>query len=181
MPGARQAKVLRGHAKMVRRLAFAADGKTLASSSMDGQVKLWDIALGRELRTIGLTAGAFHALAFSPDGRSLALAEYGTRPADVILWDLGANQIRSRLAGHTDGISSLSFSVDGRILASGSLDQTMRLWDPDTGKALAILREPAGKTRSLALSPDGTRLAYSDGETLKTCELDGLIPLRTDP
>jgi WD40 repeat protein len=181
MPGARQRMVLAGHTKMVRRLAFAPDGRILASSSMDGKVKLWDVALGRELMTVAETAGAFHAIAFSPDGCSLALAEYGTRPADVILWDLKANLIRSLLAGHTDGISSLSFSHDGRILASGSLDQTMRLWDPGTGKALAVLRDPVGKIRSLALSPDGTRLAYSHGQMVKVWDLDLSIPLRTQP
>jgi WD40 repeat protein len=148
---------------------------------MDGQVKLWDVALGRELRTIAQAAGAFHAIAFSPDSHSLALAAYGTRPADVILWDLQANRIRARLGGHSEGISSFSFSGDGRMLASGSFDQTIRLWDPDTGKALAILREPAGKIRCMALSPDGTRLAYTHGETVKIWELDGLTLFRTQP
>jgi WD40 repeat protein len=170
MPRATPRTVLRGHANMVRRLAFTAEGRMLASSGMDGTVRLWDVALGRELRIIGETTGAFHAIACSPDGRWLALAEYGDRPADAILWDLRANRIRFRLAGHSHGISGLAFSREGDVLASGSLDQTIRLWSPETGEALAILREPGGKIRSLALSPDGTKVAYSLGHSVKVWE-----------
>ena len=58
--------------------------------------------------------GRFHAMAFAPDGRTLALAEWQSNEGDILLWDLEANRLRARLAGHTDGIGQLAFSRDGR-------------------------------------------------------------------
>ena len=127
-------------------------------------------------------AGRFHALAFAPDGRTLALAEWQSNEGDILLWDLEANRLRSRLAGHTDGIGQLAFSRDGRLLVSGGRDKKIMFWDPDTAAMLGVIRDAGGMVNALALTPDGTQLAFVTGdETVRLRDLTDLVPPRPRP
>jgi WD40 repeat protein len=76
----------------VRALAFAGDGQTLVSGSMDGTVKLWHVAAGQELATLEKHAGPVYALVISPDGTTLATG--GEDPdgnGEVYLWRAGSD------------------------------------------------------------------------------------------
>jgi WD40 repeat protein len=105
--------------------AFAPDGWTLASGSLDGRVILWDEATGVELATLTEAPDFVLTLVFAPDGRTLAVAD---GPA-VRLWDVATREERAVLHGHTGKVLAQAFAPDGRTLASGGYDRTVRLWD----------------------------------------------------
>jgi WD40 repeat protein len=107
-------------------LAFSPNGSILAASSQRGGVKLWDTATGAEIVTLSRHHGGVSALAFSPDGRTLATG--GSEDARVRLWSTVSFDELVTLGGDTNSISALVFSPDGRMLASASTDGTVRLW-----------------------------------------------------
>lgn len=105
-------------------------------------MRLWNIsrpkhptALGEPLT--GHTDSVF-ALAFSPDGSTLATGSYGQ--SSVQLWDVRAPARPSRrglpLKAHADSVYAVAFSRDGKTLATGSLDQSARLWQLDVGTSI---------------------------------------------
>ena len=145
------------------------DGRTLASGSGGGAVRLWDVATGAPIRTLTGHTLYVDSVSFSPDGRTLAS---GGGDWTMRLWEVvtGA-QIRT-LTGHTWSVSgvssssvlSVSFSPDGRTLASGSGDDTVRLWDVLTGGHIQTLTGHTSWVNSVSFSPDGRTLASGSGD-----------------
>jgi WD40 repeat protein len=100
-----------------------------------------------------LPVGDSLALAWSPDGSVLAVGD-GPR---IWLYDAGFQPLRA-LEGHTAAVRDLAWSPDGTRLASAALDNTVRVWNPDTGATLATLAGHTDWVFALAWSPDGTQL-----------------------
>jgi WD40 repeat protein len=108
-------------------------------------------------------------IAFSPNGELLAVAgekaradkkqPLGTSLGALTLWDVKTRKLVHTLVGHKQFVSALAFSPDGKALASGSWDKTVRLWDIKSGKELAVLKGATDWVMGLAFSPDGSALA----------------------
>jgi WD40 repeat protein len=136
------------------RATFSADGSTLANS-LDNQVALWDIRTRQLRQTIPIHKAILEALAFSPDGATLAIAFHdGT----VRLWDVQTNTQFVVLEGNGQPIEAVAFSPDGRSLATAGWDSIVRIWNPRTGQLRATLSGHDAPVVAIAFSPDSRTL-----------------------
>jgi WD40 repeat protein/beta-lactamase regulating signal transducer with metallopeptidase domain len=150
------------HARSTLSAAFSPNGKILASTAwLDPNLKLWDVATGRLIRTLGGPPGDTpRAAVFSPDGSTLAVTcERGT----VQLWGVGTGTLlwqSKALRERRD--NAVTFAPDGKSLAtSAGGEGNVRVWDIRNGRELLTLH-PAGRRAEylpIAFSPDGTLLA----------------------
>ena len=186
-----------GHASWINSVAFSSDAKVLASGSGDHTIKLWDVASGRELRTLSGHSSDVNSVAFSPDGKLLAS---GSGDKTIKLWDVASGRELRSLSGHTAGVNSVAFSPDGRMLASASgfdmqsdfdfnrmlgqsSDSTIssiRLWDVASGRELRSLNGHVDVVGSVVFSPDGKVLASGDNSgTITLWDVASRRELRT--
>ena len=140
-------------------LAFSPDGRLLNGGGLDQTVKVWDAGSGELRRVLGRTETL--ASAVSPDGTLVAGAAGGADAEDAIrIWNTRTGEQGRVLEGH-GGITVLSWSPDGKTLASGSIVNTVMLWDAATGRPLRTLTGHEGAVWDLDFSPDGKTLATS--------------------
>ena len=159
-------RTLEGHSDWVNDLALL-QSDVLVSCSSDCTVRLWSLTT-EGCQVIGRHEDYVKALAFAPSCGMLASAGFDSR---VLLWDVQRFE-QGRLSpvagsdgGHRDSIYALDTNAHGSLLATGSVDTDVRLWDPrDLGNSLR-LRGHTDVVRSVKLLPDGRRLIScgSDG------------------
>jgi WD40 repeat protein/serine/threonine protein kinase len=160
---------LAGHRGPVRTLAFAPDGRTLASGGQDNVIHLWDVtaggAAGSALKTLRGHASHVQSVSFAPDGATLLSAG---RDHQIKLWNPAAyGETHALAAGDELGEAVLAarFSADGRRVITASRDRTASLWDAATTARLQHFQEGHDfLASSAAFFADGSRLATAAGD-----------------
>ena len=167
----------------VTNFSFSADGRFLASSHRDGTVRLFDVVTAQQKTTFTGHTGEVYSISFSPDGKTLASA-CGT---ELWLWDVTTRKYKPIYIDlevynfEPDGskiyedpvVFNLSFSPDGKTLATAHRDTTVRLWDVETRTAKTIFKGHTDPVISVCFAPDGKTLV--SGSWDKTVRLWNVV------
>ncbi|NJM20963.1 MAG: CHAT domain-containing protein [Richelia sp. SM1_7_0] len=151
-------QTLREHQQRVWLVDLHPDNQRLLSISEDQTIKLWDVSSRRCLKTLKGYSNWVLSLGFSPDGQTLA-SSY--QDGKVRLWDMQTGQCNSILTGHEKIVSSIAFApphLPDCLLASGSDDNTIKLWNPN-GECLKTLQGHTDWVYSVAFNPQVNILA----------------------
>ncbi len=165
---------LQNHSDKVASVAVSHDGKILASGSDDHTIKLWNLKTGNEIYSQDKVWGYINDINFSPDDQFLAVSIYNNKIALPKI-DKDAHVIKTDMSidKDTQKIRDLAFSPNGKLLASASDDDTIKLWNPQTGNLIRTLKGHSNNVTSVAISPDGKLLASgSDDHTVKLWNLE---------
>ncbi len=180
MESGQPTQTLRGHIDRVRSVNWSFDGK-LASASNDDTIIIWDLESGQSVQTLQGHQDDVITVAWSTDGQ-LASGSCNKKDEDgnciqseIIIWNLENGQPAQIIQGHTDRVTSVGWSPDGR-LASGSCDQRdddtsfciqgeIIVWDLESGQPAQILHNYRGDVTSIAWSPNGKLASESCDET----------------
>lgn len=153
---------LSSHSDTVASVAFSPDGDLLASGSWDRQIKLWDVRAGVEVRSLSNHWHYVTSVAFGPDGLMLAS---GSTDRSIRLWEVATGIQLHEMGDWKSGndVSSVSFSSDGELVASGH-NHGVRLWDVSTGDLIQTL---LGHDGSLYPGSEGVQsVAFSPGSDI---------------
>jgi WD40 repeat protein/uncharacterized caspase-like protein len=170
-------KVIRGHRNVVFALAFSPDGKRLISGSGDKSAIIWDVATGKQLFRLMGHSEKIEAVAFNKDGTR---AVTGSSDETMRLWNANDGKLIAEMTEHRSitqqqnkeskiwqgHVKTVAFSANDRLIASGSEDGRVLLWDGGTGAFLRQLAFPGGMVggaaiNSLSFSPDGKWLLFA--------------------
>ena len=192
-PRYRQKLVLKGHTAAASQVRISPDGRWIASASADGTTRIWDAETGAHLNTlVGHMAGV-SCLAWAPDSDTLAT---GSDDKAIRLWDRvtadpahacgrggrtlndsrrdraatdtrGGRTGKGPLLGHHNYVYCLAFSPKGNILASGSYDEAVFLWDVRAGRLMRSLPAHSDPVSGIDFCRDGTLVV--------SCSTDGLM------
>jgi WD40 repeat protein len=179
--GTRAVVSVNGLTSRVEAAALSPDGKTLAVSYAQ-VIGLWDVASGRRVRALK-DEGDYYtfALAFLPDGRTLAA---GPGPTRVRFWDLATGKPRHAFAAHERPVWALAVAPDGRTAVTGGAGGRAREWDVATGRPLRAFRpggRPARPLVALRYAPDGNALAAAHFGAIRLWQTAGSRAIGTIP
>ncbi len=141
-------------------LSFSPDGRLLAAVGPGGPIFVIEVATMRLASVVREPEAHFMSVTFSRDGEHIVT---GDLDGTVHVRRADGSKV-SKLLGHEDIVSDVDFSPDGELLVTASEDNTIRFWDIETGRELAVLRGHKGAVTRTDFSPDGETLASSSGD-----------------
>jgi WD40 repeat protein len=177
LPGLEPWAIWRGG--QINAIAVHPSGRLAASLNNNAQIDVWNLVSNRLVATLQGPGWDMVDIEFSIDGTALVGLTSGGRP--LLAWPIRDTSERLTLLGHDAGIYNLAFSADGRHLATGSSDLTLKVWDTRTGALEATFAGYSGTVHGVTFSPDGDFLAGSDGQSILLHEFpSGVIRSRRE-
>jgi WD40 repeat protein len=143
-------------------VAVSPDGRLLACATNTFSVRLWQMSYGAKVHDLKGKDQGSSAVAFSLDGRLLAVAA-GKK---VCLWDPNSGTLQGTLAGHTKGVRGVAFSPDGRYVASCGDDKSICVWDVSTRNLLRRFEDQPKEVKSVAVNIDGSLVASGGDDAI---------------
>jgi WD40 repeat protein len=159
----------KGHTRRLHSIAFAPDGKTLATGDGEfkvdhvlGEVRLWDVESGKLFATLDWNGSDVTSLAFTPDGKRVI----GGGLKGFRVWQCSTGKLlhEQEIVG---GSLAIAVSPDGRTMAGGGFDEVVTLRDAETWREVKVFKGHKSELRSLTFSPDGKTLASGGVGELK--------------
>ncbi|ORY78966.1 periodic tryptophan protein-like protein 2 [Protomyces lactucae-debilis] len=153
------------HTSAITDIHFAKKGNVLFSSSLDGSIRAWDLVRYRNFRTFTAPERVqFSCLAVDPAGEICCAGS--TDSFDIYMWSVQTGQLIDTLSAHEGPVCSLHFSGEGGVLASGSWDKTVRIWNVFSRKVTVEPLTLQTEIQTLAFRPDGKEIAVAtlDGQ-----------------
>jgi WD40 repeat protein len=171
--GLRKPTSLAGHNSHVWWVTFSSDGRRLVSVDGNGIIKIWDVANGKCRGSVEAHDGPIRAAALTPDGKILAsVGGSDFKQGEAKLWDVVETEDRTTLKkradlkGHKRTVLCLAIAPDGKLLATGSWDHSVKLWDIASAKEKRTLGRFGDLVHCVAFSPDGQLLASAGWEAV---------------
>ncbi len=160
----KETAVLKGHQRGVTGLAFHPTKGLLATAARDGSVRLWQVPAGKPAGVLKLGRREGYAVDFSPDGRWLAAAS-GNQPR-VYAWDIKRGAAKRVVLLETGAPTyRCRFSADGHWLLARPNSGGVKTFRMPKGEDVSVAKGYASRVQSLAITRDGSRLAYQAGVT----------------
>lgn len=150
-------------------IALSPDGHTLATHSRDGKVRIWDLPEGRLRHTSPTGHSGSEAAAFSPDGRTFAVATSGDTGVRVGLWDAVTGRKLRTFTVPDGAVRGLDFSPDGRAVAVSS-PAAVRVWDVASGRERRSFTRQSDP-QAVAFGPDGRTVAVVNGGRIRVWDM----------
>lgn len=144
-------------------LAFSNDGEGVLGSR-GGQVCLWEARTGRVQATLGSHSDspATYGICVPDKPTESAISSnvvLGFKDGNICFWEPHDGSVKRLAGGHLHRVTALAISPDGKTLASGAWDHTVRLWNLSAGREVATLEGHKGRVNAVCFSPDGKTLA----------------------
>lgn len=144
--------VLPGHTDGVNSVAVSPDGKKIVSGSNDSTIMVWDFESGRTILVLDEHEGRVGSVAISPDGKKIVSSSIDKT---IKIWDIETGEnIQTLISSHV--VLAARVCPDNKTIVSGG--SAIRIWDLKTGKILKTLNHPDCIFRSIAISPDGSKI-----------------------
>jgi WD40 repeat protein len=164
-------QTLKGHRAYVGAIAFSSDGKWLGTGSEDETARIWKMPEGTEVTKFERHRLPVNAIAFSPTEPLVATAAGDdtrtTQPGEVLLWEIETGKLKLTFPEHEKSARCVAFSPDGKRLASGGLDERIRICDASTTKELLLYEGHSRPIAGLTFSPDGKWIFSACGGRFK--------------
>jgi DNA-binding beta-propeller fold protein YncE len=144
-----------GHKREVMAIDFSNDGTRIASGSADGTVKEWDVATGKEIRSIKAHDGWVRTVAYNHNSTLIAS---GGDDGKIQIWNRSTGELQNSIIAHSKWLENLSFSPDGRYIASGGHDNYLIVVDANTGKIVFNSPRQDYYVLSTAFDPSGKHI-----------------------